>query len=132
MFESSLKKFVWTGKLEIYETKNSREEGGLGIICIRSKADALFLIQTCRLLASDSFNSFKHIRYWISEHEKWWTFRRNSVILFASEETVYWSSCIRKYRCWKSKEDLCWLHPHFISTKRFSNKKNSITTTKLI
>ena len=71
MFESILKKFVWTGKLEklaIDETKNSREEGGLGIICIRSKADALFLRQTCRLLASDSFNSFKHIRFWIGEH----------------------------------------------------------------
>ena len=71
MFENVLKKFIWTGKLEklaLDETKNSREEGGLGIVCIRSKADALFLRQTCRLLANDAFNSYKHIRYWVGQH----------------------------------------------------------------
>ena len=71
MFENVLKKFIWTGKLEklaLDETKNSREEGGLGIVCIRSKADALFLRQTCRLLANDEFLSYKHIRYWVGQH----------------------------------------------------------------
>ena len=70
-FETILKKFVWTGKLEklaIDETKNSREEGGMGLVCISSKADALFLRQTCRLLASPDFNSYKHIKYWVGHH----------------------------------------------------------------
>ena len=70
-FESILKKFIWTGKLEklaMDETKNERSEGGLGIVCIRSEADALFLRQTCRLLASESFNSFKLIRYWVGHY----------------------------------------------------------------
>ena len=61
-------KFVWVGKLEklaLDETKNTRDEGGLDIVCVRSKADALFLRQPCRMLAEPNFNSFKHIRYWI-------------------------------------------------------------------
>ena len=70
-FEALIRKFIWTGKLEkltLDEIKNSREEGGLNVVCIRSKADALFLRQTCRLLASPQFNSFKHVRYWIGTH----------------------------------------------------------------
>ena len=71
MFENVLKKFIWTGKLEklaLDETKNARVDGGLGIVCIRSKADALFLRQTCRLLAGSEFNSYKHIRYWVGQY----------------------------------------------------------------
>ena len=59
---------MWVGKLEklaLDETKNTREEGGLDIVCVISKADALFLRQTCRMLAEPNLNSFKHIRYWI-------------------------------------------------------------------
>ena len=70
-FEALIRKFIWTGKLEklaLDEIKNSREEGGLNVVCIRSKADALFLRQTCRLLASSQFNSFKHVRYWVGVH----------------------------------------------------------------
>ena len=70
-FESLVRKFIWTGKLEklaLDEIKISREEGGLNVVCIRSKADALFLRQTCRLLASSQFNSYKHVRYWIGMH----------------------------------------------------------------
>ena len=61
-------KFVWVGKLEklaMDETKNSREQGGLNIVCIRSKADALFLRQTCRMLAEPDLNSYKHLKFWI-------------------------------------------------------------------
>ena len=47
------------------EIKNTGEEGGLDLVCVRSKADALFLRQTCRLIANQDFNSFKHIKYWI-------------------------------------------------------------------
>ena len=70
-FEALIRKFIWTGKLEklaFDEIKNSLEEGGLTVVCIRSKADALFLRRTCRLRASPQFNSFKHVRYWIGTH----------------------------------------------------------------
>ena len=67
-FESIMWKFVWVGKLEklaLDETKNPRDQGGLNIVCIRSKADALFLRQTCRMLAEPDLNSFKHLKYWV-------------------------------------------------------------------
>ena len=67
-FESIIYNFVWRGKLEklaLDETKNPRDQGGLNIICIRSKSEALFLRQTCRLLADPNFNSYKHIKFWI-------------------------------------------------------------------
>ena len=66
--EAITRTFIWRGKLEklaMDEVKNSREDGGLNLVCVRSKADALFLRQTCRLLATEDFNSFKHIKYWI-------------------------------------------------------------------
>ena len=66
--EAITRKFIWRGKLEqlaLDEIKNTREDGGLNLVCVRSKADALFLRQTCRLLATEDFNSFKHIKYWI-------------------------------------------------------------------
>ena len=66
--ESITRTFIWRGKLEklaLDEIKNSREEGGLNLVCVRSKADALFLRQTCRLLAYENFNSYKHIKFWI-------------------------------------------------------------------
>ena len=70
-FESIIYNFVWRGKLEklaLDETKNPKEQGGLGIVCVGSKADALFLRQTCRLLAEPTFNSFKHIKFWIGHY----------------------------------------------------------------
>ena len=69
--ENVLKKFIWAGKLEklaLDETKSSRLEGGLGVVCIRSKSDALFLRQTCRMLANPESNSYKHIKYWVGEN----------------------------------------------------------------
>ena len=69
--EALVRSFIWTGKLEklaLDEIKNSREEGGLGAVCIRSKADALFLRQTCRLVASPQYNSFHHVKYWVGLH----------------------------------------------------------------
>ena len=69
--EALIRSFIWTGKLEklaLDEIKNTREEGGLNVVCVKSKADALFLRQTCRLLASPQFNAFKHVKYWIGMH----------------------------------------------------------------
>ena len=45
-FEALIRSFIWTGKLEklaLDEIKNTREEGGLNVVCVKSKADALFL-----------------------------------------------------------------------------------------
>ena len=67
-FEYIIWRFVWVGKLEklaMDEIKNPREQGGLNIVCVRSKADALFLRQTCRLLAEPDLNSYKHLKFWI-------------------------------------------------------------------
>ena len=69
--ENLIWKFVWVGKLEklsLDETKNSRNMGGLDILCIRSKSDALFLRQTCRMLAEPDLNSYRHIQYWVGQY----------------------------------------------------------------
>ena len=47
-------RFIWIGKLEklkLDEIKNPASVGGLNLPCVISKADSLFLTQTCRLLA---------------------------------------------------------------------------------
>ena len=52
-FESLMGSFLWFGKLErlqIDEVKNPLCAGGLGLPCVSSKSDSLFLKQTCRLL----------------------------------------------------------------------------------
>ena len=56
-FESLMGRFLWAGKLErlqIDEIKNTRSAGGLGLPCLISKANALFLSQTL----SGKFHSF--------------------------------------------------------------------------
>ena len=62
--------FLWVGKLErlkIDEIKNERSQGGLGLPCVSSKANALFLKQTCRLLDPSS-KQYGHLRYWLGLH----------------------------------------------------------------
>ena len=61
-------RFLWRGKLEklaLQEVCNTQEDGGLGAVDIRSKADALFIKQSCRMLAEPSSRAGKHIKYWI-------------------------------------------------------------------
>ena len=70
-FESLMGRFLWAGKLErlqIDELKNSRSSGGLGLPCVWSKANALFLRQTCRLLLDSSSKQYGHVRYWLGLH----------------------------------------------------------------
>ena len=67
-FESAMYRFLWIGKLEklkLDEVKNDTLSGGLNLPCVISKADALFLNQSCRLLANPSSKQFKHIAYWL-------------------------------------------------------------------
>ena len=69
-FESLMGSFLWVGKLErlqLDEVKNDRSLGGLGLPCVSSKANSLFLKQTCRLLVPSS-KQYKHVKYWIGLH----------------------------------------------------------------
>jgi exonuclease III len=65
--ESIMIKFLWRGKLEklsLTEICNSKEDGGLGLVEIRSKADALLLKQTCRILSAQDRKCWSHLKYW--------------------------------------------------------------------
>ena len=67
-FESSIFRFLWIGKLEklkLEEIKNPVLQGGLRLPCVMSKADSLFLTQTCRLLSDPGNKQYKHIKYWL-------------------------------------------------------------------
>ena len=71
MFEFLTGRFLWEGKLErlqVDEIKNLKSAGGLGLPCVSSKANALFLSQTYRLLVNPSSNQFGHIKYWLGLH----------------------------------------------------------------
>ena len=70
-FESLMGRFLWAGKLErlqIDEVKNLNFAGGLGLPCVYSKANALFLSQSCRLLVDSASKQFGHIKYWLGLH----------------------------------------------------------------
>ena len=72
-FEAAMIRFLWVGKLEklkIDEIKNPALAGGLNLPCIISKADSLFLSQTCRLLRNPSSKQYSHVRYWIGIYVK--------------------------------------------------------------
>ena len=70
-FESLMGRFLWAGKLErlkLDEVKNLKCDGGLNLPCVFSKANALFLSQTCRLLQDPFSKQFAHVKYWIGLH----------------------------------------------------------------
>lgn len=61
-------RFLWRGKLEklaMQEVHCKADQGGLGLVEIRSKADALFVKQACRMMANQEGNSVRHIQYWL-------------------------------------------------------------------
>jgi hypothetical protein len=65
-FESAMFRFLWTGKLEklkLDEIKNPSLSGGLNLPCIITKADSLFLSQTCKLLAKPGNKQYNHVKY---------------------------------------------------------------------
>ena len=71
--QSAMYKFLWMGKLEklkIDEIKNHPAAGGLNLPCVISKADSLFLSQTCRLLAKPGNKQYNHLKYWIGIYVK--------------------------------------------------------------
>ena len=67
-FESAIYKFLWMGKFEklkIDEVKNPVLLGGLNLPCVISKADSLFLSQTCRMLRNTASKEYSFIKYWL-------------------------------------------------------------------
>ena len=72
-FEAAMIRFLWIGKLEklkIDEVKNPELSGGLNLPCIMSRADSLFLSQTCRLLREPSSKQYSLVKYWIGLYVK--------------------------------------------------------------
>ena len=70
-FESLMGRFLWAGKLEklqLDEVKNLRSDGGLNLPCVSSKANALFLTQSCRLLLDPFSKQYDHVKYWLGLH----------------------------------------------------------------
>ena len=70
-FEALMGSFLWMGRLErlqIDEVKNSLSSGGLGLPCVSSKSDSLFLKQTCRLLLNSESLQYSHVKYWLGLH----------------------------------------------------------------
>ena len=61
-------RFIWQGRLEkiaMDELYSPIDQGGLALICLEMKCDALLLTQTCRILANDSMYR-RHLLYWIA------------------------------------------------------------------
>ena len=66
--EEKIRNFVWQGKLEkpaYVEMCNMVEDGGLGLPCVRSKADSLLLKQTLRMLEDKNADHHSHLRFWL-------------------------------------------------------------------
>jgi hypothetical protein len=73
-FESAMFRFLWIGKLEklkLDEIKNPVLAGGLNLPCVISKADCLFLSQTCRLLSRPITKEYIHIKLRGTKPTRW-------------------------------------------------------------
>ena len=65
-FEKLVYAFIKVGKMEmmsLQEMSNPREKGGLGLVCVRSKADSLFLKQLLRMLSQPKTLHWKFVRF---------------------------------------------------------------------
>ena len=66
--EEEMRNFIWKGKLEkpaMIEMFNSWENGGLGLTCVRTKADSLLLKQTLRMMEDKTTLHHKHLQFWL-------------------------------------------------------------------
>ena len=65
-FDKLVYAFVKMGKIEmmaLQEMCNPITKGGLGLVCVRSKADSLFLKQTLRMLSMPGSLQYKYIQF---------------------------------------------------------------------
>ena len=61
-------RYLWRGKLErlaLHEIFSPPDAGGLGLVDIRTKADSLFIKQSCRVLSHDEGLAKRHVAYWL-------------------------------------------------------------------
>ena len=66
--ESALSAFIFKGRnerLKLCELENSKSQGGLGLICVATKAECLLLRQGLRIIARPEEKCFHHLGYWL-------------------------------------------------------------------
>ena len=69
--ESMISSFLFRGKPErlmLEELFNPTSKGGLGILDVRNKANALFMKQLSRMLTRKEEGSYHHLCYWLGSH----------------------------------------------------------------
>ena len=74
-FEEEIRQFIWAGKLEkpaFAEMCNPVDQGGLGVICIRSKCDSLLLKQLLRMLEDSTAVHCEHMKFWLGNFLRHW------------------------------------------------------------
>ena len=68
--EEKMRSFIWRGKLEkpaTAEMFNPVEEGGLGLTCLRTKADSLLLKQVLRMMEDKEATHHDHLKFWLGK-----------------------------------------------------------------
>ena len=69
--EALMSSFMFQGKperLKLEELYNPPSKGGLGLLDIRTKADALFVKQLTRMLMRKEESAYHHLCYWLGSH----------------------------------------------------------------
>ena len=108
--------FIKMGKMELMalaEMCNPVDKGGLGLVCVRSKADSLFLRQTLRMMAQKNTLHWKYVRYFaglqIAEGDMFGGLHHNGTTPYYDKmvelykEGVVLELC--RYCCGKASED---------------------------
>ena len=70
-FEKLVSSFIFRGRherLKLAELQNLPASGGLGLTCVSTKAEALLLRQSLRILARPTLNCSKHVGYWLGSY----------------------------------------------------------------
>ena len=66
--ESASSTFIFRGRperLKLAELQNTKERGGLGLVCVATKAECLLLRQSLRILAQPQADCFLHLGHWL-------------------------------------------------------------------
>ena len=69
--ESACSAFIFRGRaerLKLAEIENTLERGGLGLMCVATKAECLWLRQSLRILERREENCYRHLAYWTSKY----------------------------------------------------------------
>ena len=66
--ESASSAFIFRGRperLKLAELQNTKEKGGLGLVCVATKAECLLLRQSIRIIAHPQADCFLHLGHWL-------------------------------------------------------------------